>query len=200
MPGQLREHFFNHLLDISVRKHLLNSSLILCLLAAAGCRRVDRMNAYPEFTDLFPADMVRFPPVILVGRILVCVPVGSPRPSIWDGDTPYQEYRTTVAVENVLNGTIQSPKTDVYFLKNLRNGGLKDLGQYKAADIGTLAIGRCSSCSATQDGYALSATPSPIAWCQFSAARIRPFGANPMWENPSRIYYSPEAKEHPMHR
>ena len=128
MPQQLREAFFKRLQDISVRQNLLKSLFIAGLLTSAGCGQTDRMNAYPEFIDLFPVDMARFPPVIVVGRILACVPVGSPRPSIWDGETPYQEYRTTIALENVLNGNVQTPTADVYFLKNLRSGGLKELG------------------------------------------------------------------------
>lgn len=111
-----------------MRKKLVKYLLIGCLSAAAGCGRVDQMEPYPTFTDLFPADRVRFPPVILVGRVLSGVPIGSPRPSIWDGKTPYQRYRITVAVENVLHGSVPSRTVDIYFLKDIRAGGPPRLG------------------------------------------------------------------------
>ena len=118
---------------MNIRKGLWHSFLIAGLLTAAGCGQKGQMSAYPEFIDLFPREMVRFPPVIVVGRILSCVPVGSPRPSNWDGETPYQEYRTTVAVENVLNGSVKTATADVYFLKNIRIGGPARLGTQQYA-------------------------------------------------------------------
>jgi hypothetical protein len=111
-----------------VRKKLFKSLLLGCLSTIAGCGRADRMEPYPEFTDLFPADMAAFPPVILVGRILAGVAIGSPRPSIWDGKTPYQEYRISVAIENVLHGSVPPQTADIYFLKNIRAGGPPRLG------------------------------------------------------------------------
>ena len=98
------------------------------LMTFVGCAREKGMDAYPEFTDLFPTEMARFPPVILVGRILSGEMVGSPQPSIWGPSNLYQKCRTTVAVENVLNGGQQSGTVDIYFLKDVRASGPPRLG------------------------------------------------------------------------
>jgi hypothetical protein len=96
------------------------------------------MEPYPRFIGLFDQG-TGFPPVILVGRILDSRRVGSPRPSIWDGAAPYQQYRTTVAVENVLNGSISLGTVEIYFMVNLRSGGHKGLGTIN--DGGSWRIG-----------------------------------------------------------
>jgi hypothetical protein len=111
-----------------VRKKFFKFLLLGCLSTIAGCGRAGRMEPYPEFTDLFPADRAGFPPVILVARILACVPVGSPQPSIWEGQPRYQEYRTTVAVENVLYGSVPGRRVDIYFLQSLIISGPPRLG------------------------------------------------------------------------
>ncbi len=85
------------------------------------------MEPYPRFIGLFDQG-TGFPPVILVGRILGSGRIGSPQPSIWDGATPYQQYRATIAVENVLNGSIPLGTAEIYFMINLRSGGHKGLG------------------------------------------------------------------------
>lgn len=97
------------------------------------------MDPYPNFIGLFEDGVPRLPPVILVGRILNSVGMGSRQLSIWDGDTPYQQYRATVALENVLNGSVPLGTVEIYFLVNVRSGGHKVLGTTK--DGGSWHIG-----------------------------------------------------------
>jgi hypothetical protein len=107
-------------------KKLLTYWTIIWLLAAAGCGPGERMDPYPE--SLIPLGEQPYPPAILVGQILACVPVGFPRLSIWDKQTQYQQYRVTIGVENVLHGRIPRVNTEIYFLMNLRSQGRKPLG------------------------------------------------------------------------
>lgn len=112
--------------------------VIASLLVAASCGPGERMDPYPRFIGLFDQG-TGFPPVILVGRILASKRIGSPQTSIWDGETPYQQYRASVAVENVLKGSVPLREVEIYFLVNLRSGGHKALGTIK--DGGAWRIG-----------------------------------------------------------
>ena len=104
------------------------SAYICCLLAIAGCSSSKQLDPYPYFIDLVGAGISSFPPVILVGRIISSVKVGSPRLSRWDRDQLYQQYCTRVAVEKVVNGDVQSKTAEIFFLKNIRSQGLTQLG------------------------------------------------------------------------
>jgi hypothetical protein len=86
------------------------------------------MEPYPLFTNVFPLPNGNLPPVILVGTVLSSVPVGQPEVSVWDGKTPYQRYRATVDVENVLRGAVSSQPAEIYFLVDRTSQGIARLG------------------------------------------------------------------------
>jgi hypothetical protein len=109
-------------------KNFLKYFMVSCLLTVASCGPTKRMEPYPTFIGLFDKGPDFLPPIILVGRILASTRIGPRRLSIWDGKTLYQEYRTTVAVENVVKGELPSGTAEIYFLVNLRGGGRKILG------------------------------------------------------------------------
>ena len=106
----------------------LLSLILACFLVMSGCRRAPQMEAYPPLTDLNFTHMRDLPQVILVGRILSCSRIGSPRLSIWFEDIRYQQCRAKIVVESVIRGTSIPKTTDIYFLVDTSSGGRARLG------------------------------------------------------------------------
>jgi hypothetical protein len=97
-------------------------SAIAYLLATVSCN-TNHMEPYPRSIGIRDSGVFIPPPVIIVGTVIASEKTGSRLMSPWDGDTPYQQFRTSVAVENVLRGNVQSRTIKISYMADLRGGG-----------------------------------------------------------------------------
>jgi len=90
-------------------------SAILWLSLLLSCRQGPEIAEYPPFIQVPQETNMNKVPVILVGRVLSSSDIGKPRPSKWDPRFLTQLSEVTVAVENVLQGSVNRQEIPIYY-------------------------------------------------------------------------------------
>jgi hypothetical protein len=109
--------------EVEMHRGIFACWLIGWFLVSSGCGRNEKMEPYPNQIGL---SAEAESPEVMVGRILSSVPIGSGRLSPWEGQGLYVQGRATVAVENVLKGSVPPGTAEIYFV--VHGQGHKTLG------------------------------------------------------------------------
>ncbi len=101
----------------------------------SSCRQGSEIAEYPPFIRIPMGYNMNKVPVILVGRVLSSSDIGKPRPSKWDPRFLTQLSEVTVAVENVLQGSVNRQEIPIYyFVIASSHDGNRLLGDWKPGE------------------------------------------------------------------